>query len=514
MVAFEYTPLCALLERHGLSWMEAIIDTFVLSLAVAIIYMRILIRPLSALKDASFDIGNGKFAARVAINSKDEIGLLAASFNKMAENLETFSRQAEERAEELSASNEELRSTNEELESANEELRAADEKTQKASHALEASEKKYRLLFESSYVGMLVMDAETGVVSDANEFLFDLINYSRDEVMGKKFWEIGIPRDLISLAHPVEKTLPSGQISHRDALLKTSDGRDIVAEISYAAFRVNGKAFIQCAFHNVTGRKWMEEQFKALNTQLQARAIELDVANRALKKVGELKDEFVGTVSHELRTPLTLIKEGISVVLDGIQGELNAQQKKMLGIAFNNIDRLGHIVNNILDISKIESGKMEIRRRLVNFTAAVSEVVEGFEPPARQRGLELKRNFSHEKEIKIFADKDEITQVLDNLIANAMKFTASGHIEISIIEEGDSVTCAVSDTGRGLSKEDVSKAFNKFQQFGRTYGPGEKGTGLGLAICKGIIEMHGGKIWVESELGKGSRFIFRLPKGV
>lgn len=443
--------------------------------------------------------------------------ILYFSFHKIAiisiereKKIATATATAKAKAEKEKA--EALAILNGELESSNKELREVYKEEQEARHLLEASEKKYRLLFESSYVGQLVMDAETGVVSNANGFLLDLINYSRDEAMGKKFWEIGVPRELISLAHPVEKTLPVGQISHKDILLKTSDGRDIVVEISYVAFKSDGKNFIQCAFHNVTGRKWMEEQVGMLNAQLQARAAELDAANRALQKVGELKDGFVGTVSHELRTPLAMIKEGVSVVLDGVAGELNAKQKKMLGIAFNNIDRLGHIVNNILDISKIESGKMEIQRGLINFTSVVFEVAEAFEPVARQKGLELKRNFSREKEIKIFADKDGIAQVLNNLISNAMKFTANGHIEISIDEDGDSVICAVSDTGRGFSKEEMSKVFNKFQQFGRISGPGEKGTGLGLSICKGIVEMHNGKIWVESEPDKGSRFIFRLPK--
>jgi len=240
-------------------------------------------------------------------------------------------------------------------------------------------------------------------------------------------------------------------------------------------------------------------------------ANELKEANEKLKKFNQMKSDFVSIVSHELRTPLTIIKEGISITLDGILGRVSKEQQDMLTTAKDNIDRLVRIVNDLLDISKIEAGKLEFKREFVDMASLVKQVISTFELKVKEKGLDLKTTFLKEN-IGVYADKDKIIQAFTNLIGNALKFTKKGYVEISVKELEDMVECSVIDTGRGMPKEALSKVFNKFQQFGAVPGGKEKGTGLGLSITKGIIEMHKGDIFVESKFGEGTKFTFTLPK--
>jgi signal transduction histidine kinase/GGDEF domain-containing protein len=254
-------------------------------------------------------------------------------------------------------------------------------------------------------------------------------------------------------------------------------------------------------------------QEAALNIleDLQASKEAIERTNIELMKLDELKSEFISTVSHELRTPLSIIKEGISLVLDKIPGDVNEKQARILDISKSNIDRLARIIDNLLDISKIEAGKVELKRRLISISEIVRHAASSFEPKIREKGLEMRLDIDKVSG-SVWVDADRITQVLTNLIGNAVKFTDSGHVDISCKDKDDGVACAVSDTGVGISKEDMPKLFDKFQQFGRTAGSGDKGTGLGLSIAKNIIDMHNGAIWAESEPGKGARFTFKLHK--
>ena len=245
---------------------------------------------------------------------------------------------------------------------------------------------------------------------------------------------------------------------------------------------------------------------------------DLKEANEELKGLDRLKADFISTVSHELRTPLAITKLGIDIVLNRTTGEINEKQKEVLDAAKRNIDRLARIIDELLDVSKIEAGKVELKRELVDIAGLIRQAASSFELNLKGKNLELKINVP-EKQIDAFVDPDKLTQVLTNLIGNALKFTDRGYIEVSLQEKEKEIECVVVDTGVGISEEDLSKVFGKFEQFGRLPGPGEKGTGLGLAITKGIIELHGGKIWVESPAWpslpagrQGARFSFILPK--
>ncbi len=228
------------------------------------------------------------------------------------------------------------------------------------------------------------------------------------------------------------------------------------------------------------------------------------------KRVERLKDEFISTVSHELRTPLTIIRESVSQVLDRILGEINPDQEMVMGLALEGIDRLTRIVNDLLDMSKLEAGKVELRYERLNMTEVVESVSRGFSAKAKAQGVKILTVAA--PCIECPADRDKIIQVLTNLISNALKFTEQGEIRIQIEDRPAEVAVSIQDTGRGIAEQDLGKLFQKFQQLGRVPGPGERGTGLGLAISKSILDLHHAKLGVESQVGRGSRFFFNLPK--
>jgi two-component system phosphate regulon sensor histidine kinase PhoR len=229
------------------------------------------------------------------------------------------------------------------------------------------------------------------------------------------------------------------------------------------------------------------------------------------KEIDRMKTEFISIVSHELRTPLTTIRESVSQVLDGILGATTDLQREFLSICLDDIDRLTRIINDLLDISKIEAKKLDLKKQIIDITGLVRSVNMFFLPRAKDKGLAIQHKFSREP-IVGYVDKDKLIQVLNNLIGNSLKFTKQGTVEISINDAPGVIECSVSDTGKGIAAEDLPRVFGKFQQFDRTDGPGEKGTGLGLSIAKGIIELHLGKMWVESKLGEWTKFNFTLPK--
>ena len=229
------------------------------------------------------------------------------------------------------------------------------------------------------------------------------------------------------------------------------------------------------------------------------------------KRLQQLKNEFVSTVSHELRTPMTIIRESVSQLLDGLLGEVPPPQREALYVTLAGIDRLARIINDLLDVSRMEAGKASLRWDRLNLAELIREVIETFASRARERGLELRAALPPD-DVMVYADYDRLMQVFTNLVGNALKFSEKGKIEVSVRESERDIECSVSDTGIGIPREDLGRVFNKFEQLSQPAVTGEKGSGLGLSICKGIIEMHQGRIWAESHHGQGSTFIFTLPK--
>ena len=228
-------------------------------------------------------------------------------------------------------------------------------------------------------------------------------------------------------------------------------------------------------------------------------------------KLVSMRDHFINIVSHELRSPLAAIRMAVGDVYEGLAGPLSAEQKEFLATALKSVDRLNRTATELLDLAKMEAGRAALNRSSFDLVALVTEVKESLENEARSKGLVLKTKIS-EGGREVYADQDKIARVLFNLVHNAIKFTERGEVEITVKDEDGTVLCSVSDTGVGISSEDLPKVFNKFEQFGRKGQGSAEGTGLGLSICKQIIDLHEGSIRVESEPGKGTTFSFSLPK--
>lgn len=255
----------------------------------------------------------------------------------------------------------------------------------------------------------------------------------------------------------------------------------------------------------------LSRTFSAVTKQLESNINELKKKNDELKAFDQLKDDFVYTVSHEFRLPLTIIQESIRQISEGMFGEINEKQMKYFNMSLRNIDRLKTLIDNMLDISKIEQGKLVIHETKFDIKDIITEVISDFSQKVEGKGLIIRHKLPAQT-LEVIADRDKITQVFVNLIGNACKFTEKGSIEVSTWTNGNHIECGVEDTGPGIAPKDLPLMFSKFHQIGRWEGKVDKGTGLGLVISKNIIELHGGRIYVESTLGQGSRFIFSLPK--
>ncbi|MBU1524493.1 MAG: PAS domain S-box protein [Candidatus Omnitrophica bacterium] len=348
---------------------------------------------------------------------------------------------------------------------------------------LRASEERYRHLVELS--------PDTIIIHSQDKIVF--VNPAGCKLLGARTSDELVGEPMLSIVHPdyqniakkrMQQIIEKGEeIPLMEEKFLGVDGRAIDVEVGSIPFIYQDNPAVQVVVRDITSRKELEK----------------------------LKDEFVGTVSHELRTPLTSIREAVSQVLDRIHGEITESQEEFLFVCLEDIDRLTRIINDLLDVSKIEAGKIKLQKKLVNLTALAVGVKSIFYSQAKEKGLEIRTIFFKE-ELEVYVDKDKIIQVFINLVGNALKFTQSGHVGISIADKEGYVECGVFDTGMGIAPEDLPKVFGKFQQFGRVAGPGIKGTGLGLSITKGIIGLHRGKIRVESRLGKGTKFTFTLPK--
>ncbi len=232
------------------------------------------------------------------------------------------------------------------------------------------------------------------------------------------------------------------------------------------------------------------------------------------RQVEKMKSDFVANVSHEIRSPMAPMQDALGIVLDGSAGPLTDQQRKFLLVLKNNIDRLIRLINDLLDLSKIEAGRMELRKEPLNVGVLLRETAESVRTYAEKRNIKLAVRVREDLP-SVPADRDRIVHVIVNLLMNALKFTPEGgKVAVSSrllsADGGGNVEVMIEDTGPGMTSEEADVLFNRFKQLVST--ERVKGTGLGLAISKAIIEMHGGKIWVESQAGKGSKFIFILPE--
>ena len=238
---------------------------------------------------------------------------------------------------------------------------------------------------------------------------------------------------------------------------------------------------------------------------------EIQEKSRQLEVAGKHKSEFLANMSHELRTPLNAIIGFSEVLLDKMFGELNAKQEDYLKDIFTSGKHLLSLINDILDLSKIEAGRMDLEPSDFDVPNALANAMTLIRERATRHNIAL--DLAADPQMgEIRADERKFKQILLNLLSNAVKFTPDGgRVEVRAKKEGGTLEVAVHDTGIGIAPEDQQAVFEEFRQVGRHYTNKNEGTGLGLALTKRFVELHGGRLWLESEPGKGSTFTFTIP---
>lgn len=264
-------------------------------------------------------------------------------------------------------------------------------------------------------------------------------------------------------------------------------------------------------------RKVLEEKQRFV--RLKDFVDQLERTNQELREIDSMKSEFVSVASHELRTPLAAIKNAVQLMLSGKTGEINENQEKFLSMAERNINRLTDILNDLLNLSKIESGMIELNFENLKLKTIIELVASSLRPHADAKGVRIEVEIP-ESLPAIYGDQGKIEQILTNLIGNAVKFTPDGgkiFISANLLSHdredgyGNMIAISIKDTGIGIPAEQLDAVFEKFHQVEGSLDRSVSGTGLGLAITKGLVEAHQGKIWVESKAEKGSTFTFTLP---
>jgi len=362
-------------------------------------------------------------------------------------------------------------------------------------------ESQYRDLLEST-PDAIIMANQTGRIVLANSQAENLFGYERGEMLGTLV-EILLPGRYRG-SHVAHRSGYFGQPRTRSmgAGLELyglrKDGSEFPVEISLSPLKTDGGTLVMSAIRDITYRKGIE-------SALQEKNVELERANQA-------KDRFLASMSHELRTPLNGIIGFAEFLSDGKPGPLNDKQKEYLGDILNSGRHLLHLINDMLDLVKIQAGRVDLALERFSLSEAINEVCTGVHPLAVGKGIAVQVAIGDGIEF-VTLDKQRFKQILFNLLSNALKFTDDdGHVGIDVMSVDDGCfRLVVSDDGIGIRAEDIGRLFTEFEQLetgtARRFG----GTGLGLALTRKLVELHGGEIDVESEFGKGSRFGVGLP---
>ena len=406
--------------------------------------------------------------------------------------------------------------------------------------ALREGEQRLRAVVETARDAIISADAHGNVVA-WNRGATQLFGCAPEEAIGQSLTRIIPERFRQAHLEGLARVTAGGE--HRvigkmvELVGLRRDGQEFPIELSLSTWTVGGQQFFTAMIRDLTERKRLQDQEQAqtaalaqqnqelerreqamqnLLEDLQATKEELErqhatvqAANARLEQMAALKDEFVANVSHELRTPLTAIKEGVSLTLDEALGPVTADQREFLLTIDENIDRLAELINNMLDLSKIEAGRLRLVRRRLEITQFVDTAIKQYRVIAGSRTMRCQS--ANGAVPPVFADPNRLLQVIGNLLSNAIKFTPeAGTVTVRLEPQGSLLAISVADDGAGMAPEDLPKLFQKFSQVGRDEGK-PRGTGLGLVVCKQLVELHQGTIEVTSAPGRGTTFTFTLP---
>ena len=351
----------------------------------------------------------------------------------------------------------------------------------RAQQALQESEERYRDLAENA--AELIQSASAqGQFLYVNRAWRQTLGYSEEEIARLSITDIISPRHLTHCQQVLAAIMAGETVNDVETVFVAKNGTEIIVEGSVNCRLVDGKAAATSGiFRNVTARREIEK----------------------------MKNEFVSTVSHELRTPLTSIRGALGLLAGGLLSADPSKARRMVDIAVANTDRLVRLINDILDIERIESGRVKMEKRACEATSLMLQAVDSVRELADKAAVKLEVSAGPGR---ILADPDRVIQTLTNLLDNAIKFSPQGStISLNLGRQNGDMLFEVKDRGRGIPADRLTVIFERFQQVDASDRREKGGTGLGLAICRSIVEQHGGRIWVESVLGQGSSFYFTLP---
>ena len=365
----------------------------------------------------------------------------------------------------------------------------------RAESVLRASEVRFRQLFESAKDGILILDGHAATITDANPYIAEMLGYSRDQLVGKELWQIGLFKDVEASKSAMRKLQEQGYIRYEDLPLETKAGRGINVEFVSNMYGEDGEAVIQCNVRDISDRKRFEER-------LRQHAADLSEADRR-------KDEFLATLAHELRNPLAPIRTGLQLLKLSPKADVAARTLPMME---RQLAQLVRLIDDLLDVSRISSGKIVLKRERIAFQEIAAAALEASQPLIDAAGHSLVIDWPKEP-VWLDADPTRLAQIFSNLLINAAKYMrAGGQIKFSARQQDERVVVSVQDTGMGIPEDMLGSVFDMFTQINRTLDGAQSGLGIGLSLVKTLVEMHGGSVAVSSGgIDLGSTFTVILP---
>lgn len=385
-----------------------------------------------------------------------------------------------------------------------------------AQRALLASEERLRGVFEQAAVGVCLA-ALDGRTKRANPAFSRIVGYPEADLLNRHFAEFTHPDDLMTEVLKFRELRSGGTETYTlEKRFVREDGEIVWVTQTVSPLRDAEGRLVEfiTVVEDITDRKQAQEELMRAHGELEARVrertAELEAANERLRELDRLKSEFLSTISHELRTPLSSIIGFTRLMEGGLVGPVTAEQKKYLGVVFTAANHLLSLINDLLDLSRIEAGRVELVVEPFDVMGVVGEASSTVAPLAMQKGLHLHTDLPTPS-LEVYGDRKRCLQVVINLLGNAVKFTPKGEVKVAVRRDGLMVRVSVSDTGIGIREEDFSKLFQAFRQLEDSARRSHEGTGLGLHLCQRLARLMNGEIAVQSEYGKGSTFTFSIP---
>jgi len=374
-------------------------------------------------------------------------------------------------------------------------LNRAETKGQQALATLTASEVRYRRLFEAARDGILILDAETGMVVDVNPYLIELLGVTREVFLGKKVWELEFFMDVIANEANFAELQEKKYIRYEDMALEGHDGKRHEVEFVSNVYLVDGGKVIQCNIRDISERKQAEAELQASNLELERKNAELE--------------RFLYTASHDLKSPVVTVRTFLGFLEQDLAAADAGKIAKDMDFIRAATDKMGLLLDDVLDLARI--GRVVAPPVRVTFRQLVDEALDAVAGRIAERGVTVTQGAG---EMELFGDRLRLAEVVQNLVDNACKFMGgqpAPRIELGFEALGGETVFFVRDNGIGLDLRHQAKVFDLFEKLD----PEAEGTGIGLALVKRIVEFHGGRIWVASKgAGQGACFYFTLPRAV